>query len=417
MASELRRRDVLRVSGALALVGAAGCLDNVMGGASEGNGSDGDDSTPVDENDTETAEGTDDPDDGEGTNRTDGAGGSNDSEGSDDGGANETGDTDEITDSNATDESVDPNGTGGDGGENDSGQRDDEDAETGGSNETESSDGEGEVADAEGTETEADDSAEENANDSAEDGDGGEERGEGNGEGDDGGDGGTGGESQSTEPPEGFVTYTNDELGYSIAHPEGWEVEESGEEVYVGDPESRRELGVLTLDAAAFDSSEALSAEFLSNLEADYEGVEVREEGDRSLASGQDARLVDVAYGDPEGERGRRRSRLLFVTDPETDAGYVAEVAAPAEAFDDALAERAETMLASFRIESGESTERIGGPRLTRPLARAGTGIGRNPRENGAVGRVPIAGIARTDRRNGVRSSAADGRSVSSARE
>ncbi len=364
MASELRRRDVLRASGALALAGAAGCLDDVIGETSEGNDSDGeggngDDPTPADGNDTETAEGTDDPDDEGGSNGTDGPGESNDSEGSDDGdpgGANESNGTDgsdETNDSNGTDDSV------GDG-ENDSGQGDDGDDETREPNETEDSDGgdgEGDGADAEETKTEADGSGGDEANDSAEDdgtgegGDGDEETGEGNGEGDDGGDDGDDGESQSTNPPEGFVTYANDELGYSIAHPERWEVEESGEEVYVGDPESRRELGVLTLDAAAFDSSEALSAEFIANLEADYEGVEVGGEGERSLVSGQDARLLDVAYGNPDGERGRRRSRLLFVTDPGTDAGYVAEVAAPAGAFDDAFVERADTMLESFRID------------------------------------------------------------------
>lgn len=355
MASELRRRDVLRASGGLALAGAAGCLDDVIGEApEESNGSgeegdDGDDPSPANDNDTG---GTGEPAD-EGTNGTEGNGtdgnginGSNGSEGSDDaetpgetddgdpGGDNESGGMDEsaeANDSDVTDEADEPDGT----------------------NETEESDDEREEGDGtetEGTETEADDSGGDETNESA--GDGGTDEG---GDGDEGtgeeGSEGDGGETPAEDPPEGFVTYANDELGYSIAHPEGWDVEESGEEVYVGDPGSRRELGVLTLDAAAFDSSEALAAEFLANLEADYEDVEVREEEDRSLGSGQDARLLDVAYGDPDGERGRRRSRLLFVTDPGTDAGYVAEVAAPAGAFDDAFVERADTMLESFRID------------------------------------------------------------------
>lgn len=379
MANSLRRRDILRVSGVVALAGTAGCLDGVVEELpeAENDSEEGADPTP-DDGGTETPEEGGDDSDG---NESDDVEPSGETDGEDDGlgetDDNETGvtgadDTNETDDSNGDGEGTDSteDEATGDG----SAEGDDEDEAEDEREEDATGDGsesDGDKKDDDG-EIEGDDS---DGTESSEDKDGEEATDEGEEDGEDDTDEGDAEGTPPEEPPNGFVTYANEELGYAVVHPEGWTVEESGEEVYVGDPESGRELGVLTFDAAPFDSSEALAAEFLAGLEADYEDVEVREEGDRTLESGEDARLLDVAYGDLEGERGRRRSQLLFVIDPRTDAGYVVEVAASAPAFSDEFAGRADTMLGSFRIEGGSAVDRIG-----RSVLASGTGIPRPTR-------------------------------------
>lgn len=169
---------------------------------------------------------------------------------------------------------------------------------------------------------------------------------------------------ETTPGVDDLTTYANDQFGYAVEYPEAWTVwEQTPDEVYITDGAGTSELGLFVFDASTIDSLDQLADEMLAIIERDYTDVELLDERDTVLASGQDARFVDLTYDDPRDALGPRRSHLLVSID--SDIAYLVEMVALEETFDDAFAELAVEVFDSFEVDTGGVQART----VVRPLS------------------------------------------------
>ncbi|WP_331233673.1 hypothetical protein [Natronorarus salvus] len=167
------------------------------------------------------------------------------------------------------------------------------------------------------------------------------------GDGDHEGEGEVGGDDDPTR-------YANERMGYEIAVPGGWTVDDTyPEDLVLDDGEDRIVVSVFAVEERPTRSEIGEGA--IANTEFGMEAVEVLSESETSVGSGEVARVVDLRYRDPfDGVERTLRSRLVLV--PAEGVVYQIEVVSEREADEEAFDALAGEAVDSFSI-TGEPEE------------------------------------------------------------